>query len=394
MENNLPKGWLVKSVNDVALKVQYGYTGKVIEKGSHYYLRITDIQNGKVNWDTVPYCEINKKDVSNYELNNGDILFARTGGTVGKSFLFKENEKSIFASYLIRVVPNLEKAIAEYLYLFFQSPLYWAQVRNAEMGAAQPNVNGSKLGKINLPLPPLPEQQCIVSKLDSLFERIDKSIALVQENIKLAENLMASVLDEVFGVIEKSLFKPIFDINSANNVTISPKEGTTYNYIALENIESNTGRLIDFNSSKGETIKSSKVKFEKGAVLYGKLRPYLNKVWVATFDGICTTEILPFNPNEKILNSNFLSYYLRSPKFVDFVNSNTSGARMPRATTSFFKTKAKVPIPNLEIQEKIVKKLDLAFDKHQTLIQELQIQLSNFNALKSSLLDSAFKGEL
>lgn len=393
MENNLPKGWSLLKMSDICDvrdgthdSPKYHDTGYPLVTSKN--LKSIGIDFSNINYiSEIDYKAINKRS----KVDVGDILFAMIG-TIGNPVIIRSEPN--FAIKNMALFKPKNNILSDYICYYLSSQFVKQKMTDEANGATQKFVGLGYLRTFPIPFPPLPEQQCIVSKLDSLFERIDKSIALVQENIKLAENLMASVLDEVFGVIEKSLFKPIFDINSANNVTISPKEGTTYNYIALENIESNTGRLIDFNSSKGETIKSSKVKFEKGAVLYGKLRPYLNKVWVATFDGICTTEILPFNPNEKILNSNFLSYYLRSPKFVDFVNSNTSGARMPRATTSFFKTKAKVPIPNLEIQEKIVKKLDLAFDKHQTLIQELQIQLSNFNALKSSLLDSAFKGEL
>ncbi|MDE4984323.1 restriction endonuclease subunit S, partial [Francisella tularensis subsp. holarctica] len=81
-----------------------------------------------------------------------------------------------------------------------------------------------------------------------------------------------------------------------SNKTLVPDDNQKYNYVCLENIEGNTGRLIDFCETKGKEIKSSKVELKKGIVLYGKLRPYLNKVWFSEFDVLATTVILTFYP--------------------------------------------------------------------------------------------------
>lgn len=128
--------------------------------------------------------------------------------------------------------------------------------------------------------------------------------------------------------------------------------------------------------------------------MYGKLRPYLNKVYVADFDGIATTEIMPFQTRKDLLNASFLAYFLRSPRFVALVNQYTSGARMPRATTTFFKKVAKVPVIPLNSQEKIVKKLDSYSKSIEGLLQEQKSKLNHLKSLKESILDKAFKGEL
>ncbi len=128
--------------------------------------------------------------------------------------------------------------------------------------------------------------------------------------------------------------------------------------------------------------------------MYGKLRPYLNKVYVADFDGIATTEIVPFQPQKDLLNTSFLAFFLRSPRFVALVNQYTSGARMPRATTAFFKKVAKAPVIPLNSQEKIVKKLDAYSKSIEGLLQEQRSKLDNLKSIKESILDKAFKGEL
>ena len=107
MSDELPKGWAETTVGEVAEDISYGFTAKATtEPVGPRLLRITDIQNGSVQWESVPYCEIPKGRASNYSLRNGDIVFARTGATTGKSFRIRSCPEAVFASYLIRVRPS------------------------------------------------------------------------------------------------------------------------------------------------------------------------------------------------------------------------------------------------------------------------------------------------
>jgi type I restriction enzyme S subunit len=106
----------LKSVSDA---IQYGYTGKTIENGKYYYLRITDIQGGMVNYQSTPYSDVDGIDIEKYRLNKGDILFARTGATAGKSYLFNDDVEAVFASYLIRVVCNQDIVKPSFVKWFF-----------------------------------------------------------------------------------------------------------------------------------------------------------------------------------------------------------------------------------------------------------------------------------
>ncbi len=196
-EKGRQKGWREQTVNEVTKQVQYGYTASAKQSGNSRLLRITDIQNSHVNWDSVPYCDC--KDIESYKLREGDIVFARTGATVGKSYLITSPpQNAIFASYLIRAVVDKQKCFAEFLYYFFQSPYYWDQIVGQKVGGAQPNVNGTKLKKLIFPLPPLPEQKKIVAYLDSLSEKAKKLQVLQQQTAEDMKELKQSILQKAF----------------------------------------------------------------------------------------------------------------------------------------------------------------------------------------------------
>ncbi|MEY2345169.1 restriction endonuclease subunit S [Proteus mirabilis] len=176
------------------------------------------------------------------------------------------------------------------------------------------------------------------------------------------------------------------DICTPSRKTVEPNPEEQYNYIGLENIESHTGKVISDSPTKGSEISSTKVSFKKGMVLYGKLRPYLNKVVVAKIDGIATTEIIPFECSDAI-SPDFLAYYLRSQYFVDLAMNNCSGARMPRATTKLFTQIAKVPVTSITEQKRIVEKLDALLTRIDSAIEHLQESVTLADALYASTIN-------
>jgi type I restriction enzyme S subunit len=171
---DIPDSWVWTRLGNVSENIHYGFTVSAQNDGNMKLLRITDIQNSMVNWESVPYCKTTECEFKTYGLHNRDIMIARTGGTIGKSYIVRDLlERAVFASYLIRVVP-LVCVNEEYLKLFLETPLYWRQLQSYSIGTGQPNVNGQSLRSLILPLPPLAEQKRIVEKIEKLMSLAKK----------------------------------------------------------------------------------------------------------------------------------------------------------------------------------------------------------------------------
>lgn len=193
----LPKtGWRIAAVGDFCEPPQYGYTESATkEQIGPRFLRITDIQNGHVDWGRVPFCQC--PDTRKYLLRPGDLVFARTGATTGKSFLIGECPEAVFASYLIRLRIR-DTVSVNYLYRYFQSPGYWEQISDEKKGTGQPNLNGSKLERLKVPIAPPGEQNRIVAELDALQTQVDALKQLQADTGSEVDVLLPAILEKAF----------------------------------------------------------------------------------------------------------------------------------------------------------------------------------------------------
>jgi type I restriction enzyme S subunit len=188
--------WKRVPLGDFAKSVEYGVTAaSTLRPVGPKFLRITDIQDGAVNWDTVPWCECDARSVKDSRLEAGDIVFARTGATTGKSFLIRDCPlDAVFASYLIRVRVG-DEADPRYVSHFFQTRDYWAQITKGARGVAQPGVNATTLRAIQVPLPPLPQQKRIAEVLD----RADALRARRRAGLAQLDTLTQAIFLDLFG---------------------------------------------------------------------------------------------------------------------------------------------------------------------------------------------------
>ena len=190
------KGYPTKTVDEVSLgKGEYGAqsASSAYDPTRPRYVRITDINDdGTLNDDIVS--SANFDDDEQYKLEYGDFMFARMGATVGKTYAFIEGNQ-IFAGYLIRY--RLNKGLINPRYLFWYTKLdeYWNWVKLNQSGAAQPGINAKKYGSLQIPLPPIEEQNAFAA----FVEQTDKSKLAVQKSIAELEELKKSLMQKYFG---------------------------------------------------------------------------------------------------------------------------------------------------------------------------------------------------
>lgn len=190
--------WEEKTLGEVA-NSQYGYTESATDEAiGPKFLRITDIQNGFVNWDEVPYCKISDKELDKYILSVDDIVIARTGATTGKSYLIKDKINSVFASYLIRLKLKTKNVLADFIYQYMQSQFYWTQITDFSKGIAQPGVNAQKLKEIKFNLPIVDEQTEIVRIIDNLLAKEQQAYSVAQNAITKIDLIKKSILVRAF----------------------------------------------------------------------------------------------------------------------------------------------------------------------------------------------------
>ena len=240
----IPQGWEWERWGNIALSIQYGYNAPALERGDIKMVRISDIHDNVVQWENVPFCNIEAYDIDTYLLKENDILFARTGGTVGKSFLVQSvPEPAIYAGYLIRTRYSKELC-PQYLKSFMESRLYWEQLKSGTIATAQPNCNGKTLGRMLLPIPPKAEQSRLVQKLAS-FTPIFQRYAKTQQDL---ENLNESIDDK----LKKSILQEAIQGRLVPQIT---EEGTAQEL--LEQIKLEKLQLIKEGKLKKSALVDS-----------------------------------------------------------------------------------------------------------------------------------------
>ncbi|MCT7498747.1 restriction endonuclease subunit S [Aliarcobacter cryaerophilus] len=327
------------------------------------------------------------------EIYENDCLISRLPEPVGRSCLIPKMDLKLITSVDCTIVRFKESVLPKLFVYYSQSNYYFNMIMNNATGATRLRISKKNLSNIPIPLPPLEEQKRIVAKLDILFAKIDKAIALHQKNIDEADIFMASVLNDVFVELEEKYEKKqLNQIVIFGGKNISTLEYPNLIYFSLEDIETQTGKILNYKTVNESRVKGTAVSFDDNVVLYSKLRPYLNKVIVPNLEGCATTELVVLKPKDK-LDKYFLASYLRSSNIVSFLNNDSMGAKMPRTNMKTFRN-LDIPLPPLQNQQKVVAYLDEISNKMEKIKQIQKEKMQSLKELKASILDKAFKGEL
>ncbi len=262
-----------------------------------------------------------------------------------------------------------------------------------------PSLTKSDLLEIEIPLPSLPIQKQIVSKLDTLFEKADQSIQLLEENLKHSQALLLSVLDEEFSRLKCNQIPIGSLLEKTNNVNpITEFQNDEFTYIDITSINNSDYEIENPKILKGKEAPSRAKKVVTiGDIVFATTRPNLKNIAIVNKvynNPIASTGFCVLRTKKSKLLNEYLFHYLTSHKVQELIEPFIKGAQYPAISDKDLLSIA-IPIPDsIDEQQKIVSRIKLVTDKTNDVIKEIQNKLQNLKALKSSLLDQAFKGEL
>jgi len=328
-------------LGEISESIDYGVTASAEPNPvGPKFLRITDIQDGRVDWSRVPWCACPEHIAEQSTLRPGDIVFARTGATTGKSFLIKScPNNAVFASYLIRV--RLGKA-ADPVYIshYFRSDKYWHQIARGARGVAQPGVNATTLGSLTIPLPPLEEQRRIAAILDRA--QCIRAKAARRTDLLLA--LGRSLFIRSFGLPSENPYQlPLFKLIDICN----PKQWPT---ISSNQLQDNGYPVFGANGLIGYF---DSFNHPEPTVLVTCRGATCGTVNISPPNCYVTGNSMAMdNPNPELLTTEYLAWALRLRGMNDVI----SGSAQPQITRQGLET-VTIPVPSIEAQNDFAKEL-------------------------------------
>lgn len=405
----IPTDWNFLKLSDIC-SFENGDRGKNYPSQKDYvtqgipFINAGDLVNFSISKEGLHYISKEKyHSLGSGKFAKDDILFCLRG-SLGKFAVVEEDMEGAIASSLVIIRAN-EKVLNKFLSLYFQSSICYSNIKLYDNGSAQPNLSAGSLRKFEIPLPPIPEQTRIVNKLDALFNRIDKSIALLERNINYNQALKNSIIEntfiKLFNHSKTFKIKEIAEIKGGKRLPKGEtvlEEKTDYPYIRVTDFNGNGSIDLDnLKYLKKEVQEQIKRYIITSKDLYISIAGTIGKTGIIPkqLDNANLTENaarLVFKFNLKI-NNRFIYYFTLSNNFKEQVGLATKTVAQPKLALTRL-AEVEIPIPSIEMQDKEVKGFDLISSKTNEILKHQQSKLTYLKALKASILDKAFKGEL
>lgn len=394
--DEVPKEWEIRSLGDFSREINMRYA-------KNKPAPILSVTKHKGFVDSLEYFkkQVFSKDLSNYKMvEKNDFAYATIHLEEGSLGLLQHLDNG-YVSPMYTVFRIDSTVNSQFLYRLMKTERYLQKYASLGEGTVnrRKSILFDNLKKLKVPLPPLFEQNKIVSILSKMDLMLDYNSKIIEKTQNLKKGMMTQLLTKgirhtKFRKIKSTSDKhdeipegwEVVHLGNVCRVRKSEENIISNLYVGLEHIGQGTNSLIGKGDVKD--FVSTKHIFKKGDVLYGKLRPLLNKVWLATQDGYCSTDILPLITNEKLDNL-MLEKILSSDQFVNFAVSTSAGTKMPRTNWSDMQ-QYEIKLPPMIEQQKIAQILSNV----NNLIEKQQEFKSIFEIMKKELSQKLLTGEL
>jgi type I restriction enzyme, S subunit len=400
-------GWTKTTLKDSCFRPEYGYTASASLKAvGPRFLRITDIQDGRVEWDKVPHVERPEDGGRSYLLEAGDIVIARIGATTGKAFLIRECPEAVFASYLIRLrtKPGL---LAEFLSYWFQTPEYWQHINSQKGGRLKGGVNIPILENLEMPLPS-PIEQCAIARA---LDAVQRSKEARQRELVLERERKAALMEYLFthgtrgeptkqteiGEIPESWQTPKIDsILRLKQYGLSVR-GNRVGSVPILRMNNLADGRVDLTDLQWVDIDERTLRafvLRHGDVLFNRTnsQDLVGKTGLFDHEGtyVCASYLVRLTFNDTVATSRFMNAYLNltstQHRLKGMASRGVSQSNISAGKLGNFL----VPLPSLNEQEEIAAVSDALHWKINSLIREE----AKLDELFRAMLDELMTGRL
>ncbi len=398
--NTTRDGWVITNLVHVCkLRNGFAFKSSNYKKEGIPVIRISDIGDGQVSLVSCVKVELVNQYLE-YKVSKGDILVAMSGATTGKFGIYKD-EQIAFQNQRVGRFEILDERLLCNEFLLYLLYALKPKILEDAYGGAQPNISTGKIEEMEIPLPPLAEQHRIVAKIEELFSELDKGIETLKTAQQQLKVYRQAVLKYAFegkltnpdvkeGELPEGWVRAALGAVVVKSVAKAyPDKNSKFTFLGMDSIEPNSTKPHLFY--KFSDMKSSGNLYYSGQVLYGRMRPYLNKVWVADNNGVASGEFIVLSCRESILPK-YLLNILHHQDFVNFANSKTSGDR-PRISFDEI-CEFQLVIPQISEQHAILQDIDVRMTVCEKIEESINQGLQQAETLRQSILKKAFEGKL
>jgi type I restriction enzyme, S subunit len=390
----MKKGWDTRRLSEIAeYSIGLTYSPKDVSTEGIIVLRSSNIQDDELDLSDLVRVKRNVSD--KLKLRQGDILMCSRNGSkrlVGKTTMIGNHAEEMTFGTFMTVVRSKHSS---YLNWFFKSDEFRSQIGGGENPMIN-QITKYMLDDIMVPFPPFSEQQRIVRIIDEAFEGIATAKANAEKNLQNAWALFDSELEGVFGQRSKDWTRQkLKDVCAITSTLVDPREldFLKLTHVGAGNIASKTGALFGLKTAEEEKLISGKFLFDESMVLYSKIRPYLMKVARPTFKGLCSADMYPLTPQLNQITRDFLFHLLLTKQFTDYAVQGSARAGMPKVNREHL-FEFEFWSPPIAKQKVVASKLDALATETQRLSSTYERKLKAIETLKTSVLHSAFSGQL
>ena len=335
--------------------------------------------------------EVFSKDISSYKVvRKGMFAYNPSRINVGSLAWLHEMETVVVSPLYIVFQIDDSKLCHQYLNLFMHSEIGNDQIRHLTTGSVRDSLKFSALKRISIPLPPIDTQRRIAAVLD----KAQSLIAARREQIAVLDKLSKDLFIDMFGDMNtnpmKWEMKNLLAVASIDTHMTSDFEKYADCYhIGIENIEKNSGAIINPTKVKDSGLISGKYPFDSRHIIYSKIRPNLNKVALPDFVGLCSADSYPILPKNDVCDRIYLAFVMRSEFFLSYILDFSGRSNIPKVNKQQLSS-FNLPTPPIELQREFAKKVTAINCQKSRLVASL----TELETLYKSLTQRAFAGEL